>query len=116
LFFSEIDFKPDSSDISVYFIDIGQREYISMKNIRPLPEEFRHKPAFAIPCRLYNIYSLNWNEQAIWKSNDPVHDEFNLLMANNVTCKVCAIEEQICYDVEIDIPSKSKIDSFIRGF
>ena len=106
IFFFSIDFKPDFSQITVYYIDIGQREYIPIKNIRPLPEEFRHKPAFAIPCRLYNICAINGNDQSTWKFNDQVHDEFNLLMANNVACKVCAIEERICYDVEIDISSK----------
>ena len=62
--------------------------------------------AFAIPCRLYQIYPINGNEQSKWKSNDLVHDEFNRLMGNMVSCKVCGIEDQKCYDVEIDIPSK----------
>ena len=49
---------------------------------------------------------MDGNEQSIWTSDDPVHDEINRLMTNNVTCKVCAKQDQICYDVEIEIPSK----------
>jgi hypothetical protein len=100
------DFNSDPSKISVYFIDIGQREYISMNNIRSLPEEFQRKPAFAIPCCLYNVCPLNGNERSIWKPNDQVHDEFNRLMVNNVTCQVCAKQDQLYYDVQIDIPSE----------
>jgi hypothetical protein len=93
--------------VSVYFTDIGQRESISISNIRPLPEEFQGKPAFAIPCRLYKVCPIDGNEQSIWKSDDPVHDEIIRLMIHNITCKVCAKQDQICYDVEIEIPSKS---------
>jgi hypothetical protein len=105
IFFFE-DFNSDSTEICVYFVDVGQEENISITNIRPLPTEFIRQPAFAIPCRLYGIYPLNGNEKSIWKLDDQVHDEFNRLMANNASCKVCGIKEQICYDVEIDIPSK----------
>jgi hypothetical protein len=100
------DINSDPSKLCVYFIDIGQREYIPINNIRPLPDEFQRKPAFAIACCLYNVCPLNGNEQLIWKSNDQVHDEFNRLMANNVTCRVRAKQDQLCYDVEIDIPSE----------
>jgi hypothetical protein len=55
---------------------------------------------------LYGIFPLHGNEQSSWKLNDPVHDQFNRLMANNASCKVCKIKEQICYDVDIDIPGK----------
>jgi hypothetical protein len=96
----------DPSKIFVYFIDIGQREYISVNNIRPLPEEFQCKPAFAIPCCLNNVYPLNGNKQLIWESNDQVHDEFNRLMVNNVTCQVYPKQDQLYYDVDIDIPSE----------
>ncbi len=85
---------------------MGQEEIISITNIRPLPAEFIRQPAFAIPCRLYGIFPLHGNEQSSWKLNDPVHDQFNRLMANNASCKVCKIKEQICYDVDIDIPGK----------
>ena len=100
------DWSADVSKICVYFTDVGQREYISINNIRPLPEEFQRKPAFAIPCRLHKVCPIDGNEQAGWNSDDPVHDEINRLMINNVTCKVCAKQDQICYDIEIEIPSK----------
>jgi hypothetical protein len=104
--FSE-DLSADSSKICVYFIDIGQKEFIPINNIRQIPEEFQRKPAFAVPCRLYNVYPINGNEQSIWKSNDQIHDELNRLLISNVSCEVRARQDQICYDVEIDIPSKS---------
>ncbi|CAF4858871.1 unnamed protein product [Rotaria sp. Silwood1] len=107
------DFDSDLTKIYVYFIDIGQREYISINNIRPLPEEFHCKPALAIPCCLYNIYPLNGNDQSIWESNDPVHDEFNRLMVNNVSCKVHSKQDQIIYDVEIDIPKIGDLGTFL---
>jgi len=102
--FKDVDY--DTTKICVYFIDIGQREYIPINNIRPLPEEFQRKPTFAIPCRLYNVFPLNGNTQSIWNSDDQVHDEFNRLMVNNVTCQVRSKQDQLYYDVEIDIPSE----------
>ncbi len=112
-FFLFKDFNSDSTRICVYFIDIGQKENIPINNIRLLPEEFQCKPTFAIPCCLYNVYPLNGNNQTIWKSNDQVHDEFNRLMVNNVTCQVHSKYDQLCYDVEIDIPSEYFLISLI---
>ena len=100
------DINTDPLKVPIYFIDIGQRECISIDNLRPLPEEFQRKPAFAIPCCLNNICPLNGNEQSVWEPNDPVHDELNRLIVNNVTCQVCAKQEQLYYDVNIDIPSE----------
>ncbi len=105
LFFLK-DINTDPSKICIYFTDIGQREYISIDKIRPLPEEFQRKPAFAIPCCLNNVSPLNGNERSIWESNDPVHDEFNRLMVNIISCQVCAKQDQLYYDVDIDIPSE----------
>jgi hypothetical protein len=104
VFFKDI--SADSSKVPIYFIDIGQREYVSIDNLRPLPEEFERKPAFAIPCCLNHICPLNGNEQSIWELNDPIHDEFNRLMVNTVTCQIYAKQEQLYYDVNIDIHSK----------
>ncbi|CAF5073177.1 unnamed protein product [Rotaria magnacalcarata] len=101
-----LDLNANGIDVYVYFVDVGQQEHIPITNIRPLSQEFIRQPAFAIPCRLYKICPLNGDERSAWKLNDPVHDEFNRLMANNANCKVCDRREQICYDVEIDIPSK----------
>ncbi|CAF1033127.1 unnamed protein product [Rotaria sordida] len=108
-----LDFTSDLTKICVYFIDIGQREYVSMNNIRQLPEEFHHKSALAIPCRLYNVYPINGNDQSIWESNDQVHDEFNRLMVNNVSCKVHIKQDQIIYDIEIDIPKIGDLGTFL---
>jgi hypothetical protein len=105
-FFVFEDYNSDSTEIRVYFVDFGQEENISITNIRPLPAEFIRQPAFAIPCRLYGIYPLNGNEQSTWKLDDPVHDEFNKHKLDIASCKVCDIKEQICYDIQIDIPSK----------
>lgn len=91
--------------VCVYYVDIGQREYVPISNIRVLSEEFRHRPALAIPCHLHGVYPVGGDDQSIWKSDDPVHDEFNRLMVNNVTCKVYAKPDQTLYDVEIEIPS-----------
>lgn len=103
------DFTSDPSKFCVYFIDIGHRECIPINNIRILPEEFQLKPAFAIPCCLNNICPLNGNEQSTWRSNDPVHAEFNRLMINSVTCQVHGKQNQLYYDVQIEIPSKSSL-------
>jgi hypothetical protein len=74
-----------------------------MNNIRELPIQFQSKPAFAIPCCLYNVSP---NEQSTWKLDDKVHDEFIKLMVNIFNCKVRSKQDQICYNVEIDNPSK----------
>ncbi|CAF3651175.1 unnamed protein product [Adineta steineri] len=108
-----IDFTSDLSTVCVYFTDIGQKEYTSINNIRHLPEEFRHKPAFAIPCRLYQICSIDENNASIWKSDDPVHDEINRLLINNVACRICAKQDQICYDVEIEVPKVGDLSAFL---
>lgn len=102
------DISPDQSKLGVYFTDIGQMEYISITNARTLPEEYQRKPAFAIPCCLHNAYPLNGNEQLIWTSNDPVHEEFNIIMIKDVQCQVYSKQIQLYYDIQIDIPSKSK--------
>ncbi|CAF1434332.1 unnamed protein product [Adineta ricciae] len=107
------DINLTSSRICVFFTDIGQYEYTSIHNIRPLPEEFQRKPAFAIPCRLFNVCPMNFNEQSIWTSDDPVHDEITRLLTNNVTCKICAKYDQICYDIEIDIPKAGDLGTFL---
>ena len=105
--FFSIDCNPDLTKVRVFFLDIGLIEIVSINNIRPLPEEFQRKPAFAIPCRLFNVCPINGNEQSIWKSNDQIHDELNRLMVNNVSCEVRVKQNQICYDIQIDIPSES---------
>jgi len=102
LFIFFVDFDPNSTEVLVYFVDFGQQESISVTNIRPLPEKFIRQPAFAIPCRLYDICRYNGNEQSIWKSNDPVHDEFCRRISDIDKCKVCKVQEHICYDVEIE--------------
>lgn len=100
------DINLTANEVYVYFVDVGQQENVSIKNIRPLPQEFIRQPAFAIPCRLYKICPLNGDEQTLWKLNDPVHETFNQLMADNANCKVCDVREHICYDVDIAVPSK----------
>ena len=100
------DFNSDRTKIFVYFVDSGHQESISIENIRHLPSEFTRQPAFAIPCRLYQICPLNSNERLPWKNNDPVRDQFNLLMDSNAICKVCNIRDQTCYDIEIEFPGK----------
>lgn len=89
----------------MFFLDLGHREYVPINNIRLLSEEFFYKPAFAIPCSLSNTFPLNSMDQT-WKSNDPVHDEFNHLMINTQTCHVRKKHDQLYYDVEIDLVSK----------
>ena len=84
----------------------NEEQTISMENIRPLPKEFISLPAFAIPCRLYQICPHNGNQHSTWLLNDSVHDEFNRLMANNVICIVRNVQERICYDVQVEIPGK----------
>ncbi|CAF3570765.1 unnamed protein product [Rotaria sp. Silwood1] len=108
-------FNSNETEVCIYFVDVGEQENISITNIRPLPQEFIRQPAFAIPCRLYQIYPLDGNEQLIWRSDDPVHDEFNRLMANNASCKVCDVKEQICYDVEIEIPKVGDLGTYLFG-
>ena len=62
-----------------------------------------------------NVCPINEHGQLIWKSDDPVHGEFNQLMFNNVTCKACVKQDEIGYDVEIDIPSKSLLIEIVWG-
>ncbi|CAF3339321.1 unnamed protein product [Rotaria sp. Silwood2] len=99
-----LDVADDLSNLCVYFCDIGHIESISINNTRELPREFRSKPAFAIPCCLYHVCPMNGNEQSTWKLNDEVHDEFIKLMVNTVNCEVRSIHDQICYNVDINIP------------
>lgn len=65
--------------------------------------EFIRQPAFAIPCRLFGIVPLNSTD---WKLNDPVHNHFNQLFSDHANCQVCHVRKEICYDVNIEIPSK----------
>jgi len=104
-FFSK-DSNSDETKICVYFIDIGQSEYISIHNIRILPQEFQLIPAFAIPCRLGDVYPIDENKQLIFQSNDPVHNEFIRLTASNINCTPYKQHEQIYYDVKINIDGK----------
>ncbi|CAM2713618.1 unnamed protein product [Rotaria socialis] len=108
-----LDLNANGIDVCVYFVDVGQQENIPITNIRPLSQEFIRQPAFAIPCRLYKICPLNGDERSSWKLNDPVHHAFNQLMANNANCKVCDRKEQICYDVEIDIPIVGDLGTYL---
>ncbi|CAF4775348.1 unnamed protein product, partial [Rotaria sp. Silwood2] len=108
-----LDVRDNLSNICVYVFDIGHIECITINDIRQLPQEFLSKPAFAIPCRLYNVCPINGNEQSIWKLDDKVHDKFIRLMVNTVNCKVCSKQDKICYDVEIDIPKVGDLGAFL---
>ena len=90
-------------EVTIYFVDVGQDEKVSLQNIRPLPSEFVRQPAFAIPCRLFEILPLNSHE---WKMDDPVHNHFNQLLSADGFCRVRDVQQEICYEVQIEIPSK----------
>ncbi|CAF1303813.1 unnamed protein product [Rotaria sp. Silwood1] len=77
-----LEVAPNLLNVCVYFFDIGHIECITINNIHQLPQEFRSKPAFSIPCCLYNVCPINGNEQSIWKLDDKVYDEFIRLMVN----------------------------------
>ncbi|CAM2704753.1 unnamed protein product [Rotaria socialis] len=108
-----MDLNSNLMKIAVYYIDLGQRQYTSINSIRLLPEEFQFKPALAIPCRLYKVYPSNSNDQSQWQSDDRVHGEFNGRMVNNVTCTVIGNQDQVIYDVEIDIPKLGDLGKFL---
>ncbi|UJR08582.1 hypothetical protein I4U23_012841 [Adineta vaga] len=108
-----LDIHLNSTKVRVYFVDFGEEENISMTNIRPLPQEFARQPAFAIPCRLYDTCPLYGNEQSIWNSDDPVHEEFSRHMTNMVHCKVCEVVDHTCYDVQIDVPDVGDLGIFL---
>lgn len=105
IFYSNLEPFSSQLKLTVYFLDIGQYESVSVENIRSLSDEFYRKPAFAIPCSLSNLCPLDSNEQK-WKSNDPVHSEFNRLMIHTTSCHVRVQHDHLLYDVAIDIPSK----------
>ena len=92
--------------VYVFFMDIGQRERIPMNRIRQLPEEFQYKPAFAIPCSLNHVCPLNGNDSTAWKAIDIVHEEFNRLVVNTVTCHMRGQHDQSYYTIDIDILSR----------
>ncbi|CAF4333299.1 unnamed protein product, partial [Adineta steineri] len=93
-------------EVCVYFVDFGEQQTIALTNIRPLPQEFTRQPAFAIPCRLYDICPLNGTEHSTWNLDDPVHYECKSLMSDVMHCKVLDIKEQICYIIQVDIPNE----------
>ena len=105
---SSIDLRLDVSCVEVFFVDIGLHELVSLQNIRALPNEFRHQPAIAIPCRLSFVLPLYDKELSIWKVDDPIHEEFYRLITNLVTCTVTDFEEKLFYNVSIDHPSRWK--------
>ncbi|CAF3635376.1 unnamed protein product [Rotaria sp. Silwood1] len=105
------DFSYDLQKFRIYFIDIGQTEFISGNKFSQLPDEFLDEPALAIPCRLYNVCPINGNEQPIWKSDDKVYDELQRLMVNYISCTVRPKQDQGYYDVEIMIPGKTTTGS-----
>jgi hypothetical protein len=76
LFFVFKDCDDDLSKISVFLIDTGQTEFISINDIRLLPNEFLYQPALAIPCRLHNVCAIDTDEQSTWKLNDKIHHKF----------------------------------------
>ncbi|CAF4197039.1 unnamed protein product, partial [Rotaria sordida] len=79
-----LDAEANLSNVCVYFVDIGHKERILINNIYELPIEFESKPAFSIPCCLYNVCPIDGNERSIWKLDDKVYDEFIRLMVNTV--------------------------------
>jgi len=79
---------------------------IPRERISGLPVNLICIPAFAIACGLNGICPSHGNQQSTWKSNDQVHNVFNRLMNNYVTCQVCSSEDETFYDVTIDIPGK----------
>lgn len=90
--------------VHVYFVDVGLEETLSIENIRPLPHEFFRQVAFAIPCRLYQIYARYSSSQTSWSNNDPLHQEFNQLKKLMLTLEVRRIEEKSFYEVQLDVP------------
>ncbi|CAF2101598.1 unnamed protein product [Rotaria magnacalcarata] len=109
-----LDFSYDLQKFRIYFIDIGQIEFIPKNKLRQLPDEFLNEPALAVPCRLYSIGPINGNEQPIWKPDDKVHDEFQRLMVNYITCQVVRLhQDQVYYDVEIIVPDIDDLGTFL---
>ena len=88
----------------VYFVDTGEEGDVD--HLRPLPSEFLRPAAFAIPCRLYQIRSLDPRHPFTWQDTDRVHEEWKSLLTTGVRCRVCRVEEDVCYEVEIEIPSE----------
>lgn len=97
----------------MFLTDIGQRERISVDQIRLLPKGFEYNPAFAIPCCLNDVSPLNGTDASVWKAIDPIHEEFNRLMVNTVTCQVRDKQELLYYTVDIEISSKYERRRFV---
>ncbi|CAF0932785.1 unnamed protein product [Rotaria sp. Silwood1] len=97
----------DLSKILVFFIDIGARRYIPIKDIRKLPEEFLSVEAFAIPCRLYNIYSCNFNQ------NDKINNEIQKYVADAIDFHIYAKYDDICYYVGVTVPEIGDVATYL---
>lgn len=53
-------------DVSVFFLDYGNTEIVSVANVKELKETFRGLPAQAVKCSLHGIVPTSgmWNNDA----------------------------------------------------
>lgn len=88
------------SQIRVHFVDVGQNETVPISNIRPLPENFLHRTALAIPFRLHGISPIDER----WDEDHPIHQEFIRLVTGFVRCRIRHIEDRTFHHVDVEIP------------
>lgn len=93
-------------EVRVYFVDVGLEETMALTNIRPLPHEFFRQVAFAISCRLHEIFPRNSTSQLSWSNNDPVHQEFQQLKGTSLICEVRRIDNKGVYEVQLGVPGR----------
>ncbi|CAF1167599.1 unnamed protein product, partial [Didymodactylos carnosus] len=108
-----IDAETSPTDICIYFVDVGQQQYVSRENIRPLPNDLSQQPAFAIPCRLFDICPLNGTDRSQWSLDDPLHEEFNQLMSHSANAKIRTVQDKICYEIDIEIPKLGDLATYL---
>jgi hypothetical protein len=88
----------------IFHLDSGEETIQSLYSIRPLEASFCRQPAFAIPCRLHEIFPINREK---WEKDDPIHDEFRRMTNRTFNCRICHAEKFTYFDVNILTPGKS---------
>ncbi|CAF1184366.1 unnamed protein product, partial [Didymodactylos carnosus] len=99
--------------IRILFVDVGHCVYVSRNNIRPLPQVFCQKAAFAIRCRLHDICPLNGTGESQWASNDPLHAVFSTLMPHSATAIIRNMHDNFSYSIDIEMPDLGDLATYL---
>ena len=104
----------DAENAEVYYLDFGNTDVISLKNIFTLSSRFTSLPAQAIKCRLSGVSmttgatsNSDWSEECIRNMQDAI-------LQQEVMVNIIDLASEDCYEVSVIVNSQD-LSKFLIG-